>query len=41
VQDDAVQAALIDAIRPHTSALRNNMFGKRILSKTCLKNRKN
>ncbi|TVU50242.1 hypothetical protein EJB05_01606 [Eragrostis curvula] len=38
--DAALQAELIDAIRPHSAALRNNMFGKRILSKTCLKNRK-
>ncbi len=40
VQDAAVRAVLIGAIRPHVAALRNNMFGKRILSKTYLKNRK-
>ncbi|GJN35053.1 hypothetical protein PR202_gb23781 [Eleusine coracana subsp. coracana] len=40
-EDASVQAALVDAIKPHTAALRNNMFGKRILSKTCLKNKKN
>ncbi|CAD6267821.1 unnamed protein product [Miscanthus lutarioriparius] len=35
-----VEAALVRAIKPHVGALRNNMFGKRILSKTCLKSRK-
>uniref|UniRef100_A0A0E0GID7 PUM-HD domain-containing protein n=2 Tax=Oryza nivara TaxID=4536 RepID=A0A0E0GID7_ORYNI len=39
-EDAAVRAVLIGAIRPHVAALRNNMFGKRILSKTYLKNRK-
>ncbi|KAL6851920.1 hypothetical protein ACP4OV_020105 [Aristida adscensionis] len=39
-EDAAVHAALVEAIRPHAAALRNNMFGKRILSKTCLKHRK-
>ncbi|OEL12990.1 Pumilio-like protein 12 [Dichanthelium oligosanthes] len=39
-EDATVEAALIKAIKPHVGALRNNMFGKRILSKTCLKNRK-
>ncbi|PUZ67141.1 hypothetical protein GQ55_3G409200 [Panicum hallii var. hallii] len=39
-QDATVEAALIKAIKPHVGALRNNMYGKRILSKTCLKNRK-
>jgi hypothetical protein len=40
VQDAEVEAALVQAIKPHVGALRNNMFGKRILSKTCLKSRK-
>ena len=40
VQDAEVEAALVRAIKPHVGALRNNMFGKRILSKTCLKSRK-
>ncbi|KAF8644171.1 hypothetical protein HU200_066548 [Digitaria exilis] len=35
-----VEAELINAIKPHVGILRNNMYGKRILSKTCLKNRK-
>uniref|UniRef100_A0A0D9XZE8 PUM-HD domain-containing protein n=1 Tax=Leersia perrieri TaxID=77586 RepID=A0A0D9XZE8_9ORYZ len=39
-QDPAVRAVLIGAIRPHVASLRNSMFGKRILSKTYLKNRK-
>lgn len=39
-EDAAVRAALIAAIRPHAAALRNNMFGKRVLSETYLKNRK-
>jgi len=39
-EDATVEAALIKAIKPHVGALRNNMYGKRILSKTCLKNRK-
>ncbi|XP_040385126.1 putative pumilio homolog 10 isoform X2 [Oryza brachyantha] len=39
-EDAAGRAVLIGAIRPHVAALRNNMFGKRILSKTYLKNRK-
>ncbi|PWZ45489.1 Pumilio 12 [Zea mays] len=36
----AVEAALIRAIKPHAGALRNNMYGKRVLSKACLKSRK-
>ncbi|XP_062204341.1 pumilio homolog 12-like [Phragmites australis] len=39
-EDATVHAALIGAIKPHAAALRNNMFGKRVLSKTCLKNTK-
>ncbi|KAF0889578.1 hypothetical protein E2562_028670 [Oryza meyeriana var. granulata] len=39
-EDTAVRAVLIGAIRPHVAALRNSIFGKRILSKTYLKNRK-
>ncbi|CAN6360947.1 unnamed protein product [Urochloa humidicola] len=39
-EDANVEAALINAIKPHVISLRNNMYGKRILSKTCLKNRK-
>ncbi|KAG8048699.1 hypothetical protein GUJ93_ZPchr0009g322 [Zizania palustris] len=38
--EDDVRSALIRAIKPHAGALRNNMFGKRTLSKTYLKNRK-
>ncbi|CAD6340695.1 unnamed protein product [Miscanthus lutarioriparius] len=39
-EDAEVEAELVRAIKPHVGALRNNMFGKRILSKTCLKSRK-
>ncbi|WVZ90241.1 hypothetical protein U9M48_036557 [Paspalum notatum var. saurae] len=39
-EDATVEAAMVKAIKPHVPALRNNMFGKRVLSKTCLKNRK-
>ncbi|KAL5223828.1 hypothetical protein ABZP36_010467 [Zizania latifolia] len=38
--EDDVRAALIRAIKPHAAALRNSMFGKKILSKTYPKNRK-
>lgn len=39
-QDATVEAAMVKAIKPHVGALRSNMFGKRILSKTSMKNRK-
>ena len=39
VQNAAVRDALIRAIRTHVAALRNNTYGKRILSKIHLNNR--
>ncbi|XP_062198068.1 pumilio homolog 12-like [Phragmites australis] len=35
----ALYAAFVEAIRPHAAVLQSNMFGKRVLSRTYLKNR--
>lgn len=32
-------AAFVEAIRPHTVVLQSSMYGKRVLSRTCLKNK--
>ncbi|XP_006663548.1 pumilio homolog 12-like [Oryza brachyantha] len=34
-----LHSAFVEAIRPHAPALQNNMYAKRVLSKTCLKNK--
>ncbi|XP_066340118.1 putative pumilio homolog 8, chloroplastic [Miscanthus floridulus] len=31
--------AFVETIRPHTAVLQSNMYGKRVLSRTCLKNK--